>query len=93
MISACNDFLSDHGEDIEKYFYNGHFVEDDLTYSFCMQKRLCENLWNLSEKPSITPLKPLPTNEYTGVATAILTNKKKAETKTETKADEQKVEL
>ena len=45
MVSACNDFVSNHGEDLETMLFKG--VTDDLTMrkKLCIETKICQQLW------------------------------------------------
>jgi colicin import membrane protein len=46
MVSACNDFLSNHGEELEVFLYKGVVEDRDMRQRLCIETGICEKLWD-----------------------------------------------
>ena len=45
MVSACNDFLSEYGEELETILYKGLMPDRDIRVKLCLDTKLCSALW------------------------------------------------
>lgn len=46
MVSACNDFVSNHGEDLETLLYKGVASDVEMRNRLCIETKLCNQLWD-----------------------------------------------
>ena len=46
MVSACNDFISNHGEELEAYLYKGVGEDREMRTKLCIKTGLCQELWS-----------------------------------------------
>ena len=46
MVSACNDFLSNHGETLEDFLYKGVATDVEMRTALCLKTKLCPKLWD-----------------------------------------------
>ncbi len=45
MVSSCNDFVSNHGEELETILYKGEKEDRAIREKLCIQTRICQQLW------------------------------------------------
>jgi hypothetical protein len=50
MQSSCNDFVSNHGEEIETILYKGQMTDRDIREKLCIQTKICDRLWTDEEE-------------------------------------------
>jgi len=86
MVTACNDFVSNHGEELEELLYKGVVDDAAIRQRVCLGHKVCDKLWSPEEEEQKRDRSPEEARKEAEEAAAAA-KKAKAEEKAKKKAE------